>query len=420
MKILVITDLYPPHIIGGYELICGYAVDGLRDLGHQVLVLTSTYGITARVRQDSTWRVLHEARGFQLPGKGLAERTFSEWQDQRVVEQTLRSFGPDVVYFWNAAGLLPAVLTAICQSGVPVAYHLCDYWIFSLSDGVPQQYYYRRWHRRAGRWPAEVGKRLARSLVARQVCLLPPQIKPTAAAFVSGAVRNLYRQQGIDFKRSEIIHPGVPHLKWVNALPSPSVTDARLLFAGRVCEDKGVHTAIAALDILVHRYRINAKLKIVGGDRGNGYLERLRRMICDFSLEKHVKFVGHVSGRQVRSFMSESHILLFPSVWAEPLALTPIEAMGSGIVVVGTTTGGSGELLKHGNNSLTFDADNAEQAAEQVVRLVEEPGLYDQLRESAHKLVTTQHTQSVMATQISSFLQEVAETGRTESHINRF
>ena len=38
-------------------------------------------------------------------------------------------------------------------------------------------------------------------------------------------------------------------------------------------------------------------------------------------------------------------LLLFTSEWAEPFALTPIEAMGCGLPVIGTTTGGSAELF---------------------------------------------------------------------------
>ena len=41
MKILVISNLYPPDTVGGYELGCRQAVDALRALGHDVRVLTT-------------------------------------------------------------------------------------------------------------------------------------------------------------------------------------------------------------------------------------------------------------------------------------------------------------------------------------------------------------------------------------------
>ena len=41
MKILVLSNLYPPDFIGGYELGCRQVSDALRGRGHEVLVLTS-------------------------------------------------------------------------------------------------------------------------------------------------------------------------------------------------------------------------------------------------------------------------------------------------------------------------------------------------------------------------------------------
>ena len=44
MRILVISNLYPPHGLGGYEERCKVCVDALRQRGHEVAVLTSSYG----------------------------------------------------------------------------------------------------------------------------------------------------------------------------------------------------------------------------------------------------------------------------------------------------------------------------------------------------------------------------------------
>ncbi|PJF40380.1 MAG: glycosyl transferase family 1, partial [Chloroflexi bacterium] len=42
---LVLSDYYPPHYIGGYELICEKVIEGLVDFGYEVCVLTSTHGV---------------------------------------------------------------------------------------------------------------------------------------------------------------------------------------------------------------------------------------------------------------------------------------------------------------------------------------------------------------------------------------
>ncbi|MGH2726757.1 MAG: glycosyltransferase family 4 protein, partial [Actinomycetota bacterium] len=59
-RILVITNMYPPHHLGGYELSCRDVVNRWRAMGHAVTVLTSdlkTDGATrpedeAGVRRD--------------------------------------------------------------------------------------------------------------------------------------------------------------------------------------------------------------------------------------------------------------------------------------------------------------------------------------------------------------------------------
>ena len=45
MRILTLSNLYPPHYVGGYELRCGKVVEALRRRGHSVEVLTSNHGV---------------------------------------------------------------------------------------------------------------------------------------------------------------------------------------------------------------------------------------------------------------------------------------------------------------------------------------------------------------------------------------
>ena len=44
VRILVISNLYLPYHIGGYELVCADVVDALRERGHELRVLTSSRG----------------------------------------------------------------------------------------------------------------------------------------------------------------------------------------------------------------------------------------------------------------------------------------------------------------------------------------------------------------------------------------
>ena len=44
MRILVLSNLYPPNVVGGYERLCFEVTAGLAAMGHEMVVLTSRYG----------------------------------------------------------------------------------------------------------------------------------------------------------------------------------------------------------------------------------------------------------------------------------------------------------------------------------------------------------------------------------------
>src|SRR5688572_32391011 len=48
MRILALTNLYPPHYLGGYELICYMVVNELRARGHDVEVITSDHVVSGK------------------------------------------------------------------------------------------------------------------------------------------------------------------------------------------------------------------------------------------------------------------------------------------------------------------------------------------------------------------------------------
>ena len=66
MKILVVTNLYPPHHVGGYELGCRDVVEKLRARGHTVRVLTDrgTLTLVAEVTDDLQHGLVATAFGW--------------------------------------------------------------------------------------------------------------------------------------------------------------------------------------------------------------------------------------------------------------------------------------------------------------------------------------------------------------------
>jgi glycosyltransferase involved in cell wall biosynthesis len=78
--------------------------------------------------------------------------------------------------------------------------------------------------------------------------------------------------------------------------------------------------------------------------------------------------------------LAEFDVLILASEYAEPLARAAQEAMAMGLLVVGTITGGSGELLVHEETGLAFEAGDPASLARQIERAARDP---DQTRRLA-------------------------------------
>jgi glycosyltransferase involved in cell wall biosynthesis len=123
-----------------------------------------------------------------------------------------------------------------------------------------------------------------------------------------------------------------------------------------------------------------------------------------------LKFKGNVPREQMPQVFAEHDVLVFPSIWPEPLARVVQEAMACGLVVIGTTTGGTPELLQDGKNGLTFPAEDARQLATKIELVVKDRDLRARLAAAARQTIEQRFTLGHMVDQIEGiFAQLVAQ-----------
>jgi len=413
MRLLVLTNLYPPHSIGGYELGCRDVVDGLRARGHPVRVLTSTYGVEGPQCAEGVCRVLAHEFDWILrndprpPHVRFASLLKKEIANQRAFESALGGFRPDLVYVWRMKHLSMNMVFQAQQKGLPVCFCVWDDW---LANWDQADLWYSFWR---GRVPESVHPRLYKA--ARLPLSL---LKPLAlgagllhsgplwlrhAHFISRYIQDVTETAGKHVERSVVIPWGVD--PEVFRYREPSVPPRRLLFVGQVVPKKGVHTALEALRILVHEFGYSdMSLTIVGGSSCPEYPPRLRQSAERFGLQGHVHFAVPQPREAIPAFYARHDVLVFPSVWDEPFGVTRLEAMASGLPVVTTPTGGSLEVSQQSVNALVFPKEDAAALAAQVRRLREEPGLCRALSQSARQLILGRFTLRRMVDSIADDL----------------
>ena len=105
----------------------------------------------------------------------------------------------------------------------------------------------------------------------------------------------------------------------------------------------------------------------------------LRAELMDYAAQLGLNgeevFVGAFTSREeLQTIMMETDIFVLPSILeGQPISL--VEAMAFGRPIIATTVGGIPELIREGENGLLCEPGNSACLAEQVMKLIENPGL---------------------------------------------
>ena len=375
MRVLAITNMYPPHHYGGYELLCAEAVAGFRAAGHDVLVLTSDIavpGVTATPEPRSSVR--RDLRLYwddhEIVRPSIRESLRRERANQEALRDAIDACRPTVVSAWHMGTLSLGMLRTCHDLGLPVVAVVADDWLIygPLVD---------RWARTCRRLRplAPVLER-----VLHVPCRLGDLGTTGTFCFISDATRTTAEQVGRwSFPSSVVGYSGINVDDFpIGAAPARPTWSWKLLHVGRIDDRKGIDTAIRALAHLPPA----ATLDIVGrGDEA--HLAALVALAAELGLTDRVRFaVDERSGLAAR--YAAADVVLFPPRWAEPFGLVPLEAMACSTPVVATGTGGSAEFLVDGANCLLVPVDDERALADAVQRLADDPVLRATLVRGGH------------------------------------
>ena len=394
MKILVVSNLYPPQHVGGYELGCRDVVEQLRARGHVVQILTSNFRNGQTETPPGETDVERRLQfNINLDDPPQAKRVECAW-----LAQSLKQFQPDVVYFWNQTRL---------SYWLPFTAHWLGYrCAFFLSDAN-----FASW--RVGAWLAGVAQKnsVARAFFGNTFLVRGwPVMENCACHFASEFLRQVAVRHGITpaARHSVVAHWGI------EPAPFAGVTRdrwpvRRLLFAGQLIQQKGVHTVVTAMGLLAKEKQFfELTFSIVGGGYFPEYENQLRAQVAQLGLERRVNFLGKRPRAELPRIFAEHDALVFPSEWDEPFAITPLEAIASGLAVIGTTTGGSGELFRNGETAMTFAAGDAADCARAIRELWASRELFEKISCNAQRVVRENHTLDAMVDKLERSLK--AET----------
>jgi len=405
MRILFLSNFYPPASRGGYEQWCQEVLDGLRSRGHIVEVVTSEHGKSSLRTSDPAWvhRSLHlemELASLKNAFQFFTHRKKREQANLKYVGDFIERFKPDIVFIWGMWNLhysIPALIEK--QMTSRVVYYMGDYWP-TLPN--PFENYWNAPPRSfLTGLPKLLLKPFAQASLAREK---RPDIKLGHVLFPSVFMQNEFKQKGIVPPHTKIVYGSIDTKSYVNS-HKKQVDGLSLLYIGRLSQEKGVHTAIQAVGILGRDYGFkNIKLTIVG-DGEPEFETYLRQLVTQENVASFVTFVPAQPKEALPALYQQADVFLFTSIWPEPFGRVIVEAMASGLVVIGAPVGGAAEILKANENALTFMSDDPSSLAQQLRKLSEAPVLYEQLTKAGRKTAVQQFDLQRMTNEIETYLQ---------------
>jgi len=367
MRILVISDLYPPDMRGGAEVMMAEAVDGLRERGHEVVVATGASGpARAHVRPCLEYRPSPRwqgGRAWLTPWRAAASyrRAFRNPHNEAAIRSLLAELRPEVVYLGCVCGVSPcSVLRALREHRGPVVAHLHEYWLPNMLHGVGE----------SSRLMLPWLKRRLIGLNARR------DLRFTSMVAVSGTLRARYVEAGFNTDAIEVIPYGLGPPSFERQRSPALDGELRLLYVGRLDPEKGAHLLLERLAVVAGEAgERRIRCDFVGSPGPPAYMRRLRQLMMADALQGSVCLLGSVHRETILRLYAGYDAVVVPSLWQEPFSLVVPEALAAGTAVVASRRVGAVEWFEDGRDLLLFSSQTPWELDQALRRLRDERGL---------------------------------------------
>ncbi|MBK9122380.1 MAG: glycosyltransferase family 4 protein [Chloroflexi bacterium] len=165
-------------------------------------------------------------------------------------------------------------------------------------------------------------------------------------------------------------------------------------YFGRLVPEKGVHVLLEAVADLSGDWRA----MIVGGGPELG---RLKAQAASLDIVQRVEFRAQVPSTQMPNLYHEIDLLVLPSLtrpnWKEQFGRVLVEAMASGVPVIGTDSGAIPSVVRDGG--IIVPEGTASVLRDAIQSLIDQPEHRRELAEKGRMRVVEQFTQQTVASE---------------------
>jgi len=354
MNILLTSDVFPPNC-GGSGWSTFFLARALKEAGMNVKVLTFD--------SDGKGVTHDDYRGVEVIRYG---RDLKDGPAMRFVEKkrSLSAFEDAVsgiitkenIQAVHAAHYLSALASegAARKRGIPFVVTVRDYWPVCLYSTMIQdgrhcagcaddkmKRCFAEYNKGYSPFSSFALPALRKEMQKRRDVLAAADM----VVFVSRHLEKEVRKVIPDIK--SVVIPNGVDIEYVNSvLKQPAeffITPSYAVFIGKMEKYKGT----AVLEKILENPKFTAPVVFIGGGSERAGLIKLTEQSGSRAV-----FLNWIPNDDVLRIMNNAKMLLFPSVWAEPLSRVLLEALSVGLPVVAMASGGTPEIIADGKNGL--------------------------------------------------------------------
>lgn len=385
MKILIVSDNFPPKLTAGAESVAFREAKSLVSMGYDVFVFTTTGD-----KREIGWAEFEGIKIFYFQS-GYNERwrpylsLFNPWVVFEFKKE-LEKLKPDAVHFHNVHFHFSYHCLKVAKSlGAKVFLTAHDVMLFHYDKLIefinpedlscPEKFNYK-----ISAW-RQLKKAKKRYNPLRNIIISRYLNYADKIFAVSRALKEALEQNGI--KNIDVIHNGIDADWWrVNKEELEKFkTKFKLggkkiiLFGGRLSFLKGSDAMMKAMEKISSR-NPNAVLLVTGKEaKGFEKNEKLKNKII---------FAGWLSGEDLKAAYHVSDLVVAPSVCFDSFPTVILEAMACKKPVVATCFGGAREMVQDNINGYIVNPYNTELMASKIINLLDNEKLADEMGEAGY------------------------------------
>ena len=386
MKVIFVSNYYPPYYIGGYELSCKDAADYLESCNHSVYVLTSDYKVPSQsnsnIIKEKVQRTL-KLINYSTPS--YKNKYDIEVHNYNIVKQTIEDIKPDIVCFWN--------LQSLSYSPVNAAIDCKTKYIFELGDVWPEAYI-----------SSSVKEKLKRTIKkylpfykGGGELVIDPAI--CVSSWMAGQMKKFGNKECYIIPRSIKAPESITHKK-------PHDT-TRYLTIGRVVYQKGIDLAIEALGILnQEKEDFNFEYNIAG-DGDEAYITACKEIAKKYNIEDKINFIGKVSN--LPEVYGYADITLMPTRDCEPFGRVVIESFAYGTPIIATNHTGPSEIIENNIDGLLFEDRDVDDLKNSIEKLHFDKTIWERLRINGYNKVREKYSFNAINSEIENVFLKIID-----------